>query len=417
MSVESGNRAALQIPEGKLADGGTYRWSVRACTGVGCSPWSAEQDLTVRVQPLPPMPASQSLVIGDAAFAGVSTATDCDAPGCATPPNGRLRVGTADGHLWATHLKADLGALPKGARVTSAKLSLTRSDCTTPCVVQQPDVYELSTPWTPAQSGRDLLTAAGNEAYVSGTALTEIDFGQLVQSWIDRGGNEGMALTVPGAAAGAEYHSGAASDASQRPRLTIDYLPPTAPGAVADVVAAAGDTGLLVTWNAPLDGGANSDVTYVVKAEKGDGTVAGTWEGTALRAVFTGLDNAGSYRVAVTPKNGVGNGPVSRSALVHGATVAGGAARYNDYIQAYLSARNRSSRGSAPPQPTLPPNPRTGRSSARSSTRRKPPSWPAPRPWRPRASRTWAPLRPWWTPWPPTVPTAASWYGPLSCRR
>ncbi|MFD6230512.1 amidase domain-containing protein [Streptomyces sp. NPDC060232] len=294
------------------------------------------------------MPASQSLVIGDAAFAGVSAATDCDAPGCATPPNGRLRVGTADGHLWATHLKADLGALPKGARVTSAKLSLTRSDCTTSCVVQQPDVYELSTPWTPAQSGKDLLTAAGNETYVSGTALTEIDFGQLVQSWIDRGGNEGMALTVPGAAAGAEYHSGAASDASQRPRLTIDYLPPTAPGAVADVVAAAGDTGLLATWNAPLDGGANSDVTYVVKAEKGDGTVAGTWEGTALRAVFTGLDNAVSYRVAVTPKNGVGNGPVSRSALVQGAAVAGGAARYNDYIQAYLSARNKVVTGVSP---------------------------------------------------------------------
>lgn len=56
VSVQSGNRAVLQIPEGKLADGASYRWSVRACTGVGCSPWSAQQSLTVRVQPLPPMP-------------------------------------------------------------------------------------------------------------------------------------------------------------------------------------------------------------------------------------------------------------------------------------------------------------------------------------------------------------------------
>ncbi|OEJ34360.1 hypothetical protein BGK67_26165 [Streptomyces subrutilus] len=341
VSVESGSRAALQIPEGKLVDGGTYRWSVRACTGVGCSPWSAEQSLTVRVQPLPPMPATRSLVVGDAALAGVSVASECDAPGCATPPSGRLRVGTADGHLWATHLKADLVALPKGARVTSAKLALTRSDCTAQCAVQQPDLYELSSPWTPAQSGKELVAAAGNETYASGTALTEIDLGMLVQSWIDRGGNEGMALTVPGAAAGAEYHSGAAPDAAQRPRLTIEYLPPTAPGAVSDVVATAGDKGLLATWNAPLDGGANGETTYVVKAEKGDGTVVGTWEGTALRAVFTGLDNTLSHRIAVTPKNSVGNGPVSRSALVQGAAVAGGDARYKDYIQAYLSARNK----------------------------------------------------------------------------
>ncbi|MFD7263198.1 amidase domain-containing protein [Streptomyces sp. NPDC059874] len=294
------------------------------------------------------MPATQSLVIGDAALAGVSVATDCDTAGCATAPSGLLRVGTADAHPWATHLKADLAALPKGARVTSAKLVLTRSDCTTQCVVQKPDLYELSSPWTSAQSGKDLLTAAGNETYVSGTALTEIDLGMLVQSWIDRGGNEGMALTVPGTAAGAEYHSGAAADAALRPKLTIEYLPPTVPGSVSDAVATAGDTGLLATWNAPLDGGANSEISYVVKAEKADGTVVGTWEGTALRAVFTGLDNTVSHRISVTPKNGVGNGPVSRSALVQGAAVAGGAARYKDYIQAYLGARNKVVTGVSP---------------------------------------------------------------------
>lgn len=97
----------------------------------------------------------------------------------------------------------------------------------------------------------------------------------------------------------------------------------------------------VATWNAPLDSGTTGDLTYVVKAEKSDGTVVGSWEGQTPRAVFGGLDNATSYRVAVTVKNAVGSGPVSRSALARGAMLAGEAARYKDYVQAYLNARNR----------------------------------------------------------------------------
>ncbi|MEU6867928.1 amidase domain-containing protein [Streptomyces sp. NPDC046876] len=291
------------------------------------------------------MPARQSLTITGTSLANVSAPTDCDTPGCATPPADQLRIGSVDGHTWATQLKANLSALPPGARVTSAKLVLTRADCTTQCAAQKPDVYELSTAWTATQSGKDLLTAAGDESYASDTVLTDIDFGTLVQSWMDRGTNEGMALTVPGAAAAASYHSGAASDAAKQPKLTVEYLPPTTPGSVTDVVPTAGDLGLLATWNPPMDSGANGEVTYVAKAEKSDGTVVGTSEGTVPRAVFTGLDNAVSYRVAVTAKNGAGSGPVSRSALVQGSPVAGGATRYQDYVRAYLSARNKVTTG------------------------------------------------------------------------
>ncbi|MFC9814064.1 amidase domain-containing protein [Streptomyces virginiae] len=301
--------------------------------------------MTVRVTALPPMPATQSLVLTDTALTAVSTATDCDTAGCATAPAGELRVGTADGHIWATHLKANLSTLPPGARVTSAKLALTRSDCTTQCAAQKPGVYELSTAWTPAQSGKELLTAAGTDAYVLDTALPEVDFGILVQSWTDRSTNEGMALTVAATEAAAKYHSGAATDVAKRPKLTIEYLPPTAPGAVNDVVPTPGDSGLLATWNPPMDGGANGEITYVAKAEKSDGTVVATSEGAIPRAVFTGLDNALSYRIAVTAKNAVGSGPVSRSALVQGSAVTGGAARYKDYVQAYLSARNKVTTG------------------------------------------------------------------------
>ncbi|MER6317441.1 hypothetical protein ABT237_27300 [Streptomyces sp. NPDC001581] len=40
--------------------------------------------------------------------------------------------------------------------------------------------------------------------------------------------------------ASASYNSGAAADAAKRPKLTIEYLPPTAPGAVTDAVPTSG---------------------------------------------------------------------------------------------------------------------------------------------------------------------------------
>lgn len=83
----------------------------------------------------------------------------------------------------------------------------------------------------------------------------------------------------------------------------------------------------------------------MAKAEKSDGMVVGTWEGTALRAVFSGLNNVTSYRVSVAAKNAVGGGPVSRSALAQGVSVAGGTTPYTDYVQAYLSARNKVTTG------------------------------------------------------------------------
>ncbi|MFE4695753.1 amidase domain-containing protein [Streptomyces sp. NPDC056738] len=297
--------------------------------------------MNVREKPLPAAPDSRTLTLADDTLDQVSTATDCATTPCPTAPDGELRIGPAGGHQWATRFKADLSGLPKGARVTSATLSLTRSDCAADCTAQQPGVYELSSAWTPAESGGALLDAAGTDDYASATPLPDLDLGPLVQSWTERGENQGFALTVPADAHGAAYRSHTASDADTRPRLTIRYLPPAAPGAVTDVVTVPGDSGLLATWNPPLDPGAAGELRYAVQVEKTDGTVVAEQEAVTPRAVFTKLDNTVPYRVSVRVRNVVGDGPVSRSAPAQGAAVRGGTALYRDIVQEYLAARGK----------------------------------------------------------------------------
>lgn len=339
--TDSGRRAALRLPERVLTDGAAYRWTVRACTSVGCSPWSAQQTMNVREKPLPAAPDSKTLTLADDTLDQVSTATDCTTTPCPTASDGELLIGPAGGHQWATRFTADLSGLPKGARITSATLSLTRSNCAADCTAQQPGVYELSSAWTSSESGGALLDAAGTDDYASGTPLPDLDLGPLVQSWTERGENQGFALTVPADAHGAAYHSLTAADTTTRPRLTIRYLPPTTPSTVTDVVTVPGDSGLLATWNPPLDPGAAGELRYTAQVEKTDGAVVAEQETTTPRVVFTKLDNTVPYRVSVRAKNTVGDGPLSRSAPAQGAAVPDGTSLYRDVVQEYLAARGK----------------------------------------------------------------------------
>lgn len=268
--TDSGYRSAVQIPDGVLTDGATYYWNVRACTSVGCSPWSALQKLTVRVRTLP-VPESKTLTLTDGRLAASSAATDCD-DACPAILDGKILAGRADGHDWATWIKADLSSLPRGSFVTAAKLSLTRADCTTGCTAQKFDLFELATAWSPSQSGKELLAAASVDSYSSGEELTATELGPLVQSWTELEDNTGLLLRAVGEAPGAAYYSASAGDATKRPQLTIEYVLPSAPGPVEDIAVSAGDKGLLARWNPPLSGGAAGEETgYTVKVETTEG--------------------------------------------------------------------------------------------------------------------------------------------------
>ncbi|MGR4883985.1 DNRLRE domain-containing protein [Streptomyces sp. LARHCF249] len=346
---ESGSRAALQLENNALRDGVTYKWQARACSKIGCSPWSADQSLPVSVQQPPAPPATlKKLVIRDAALDTKSAVTACSVASCLLAGD-QLIIGKQGNATAATWIKADLSGIPKGARVTSAKFSLNRSDCASgTCTPQKLKLQELASAWNKTGTGQDLLAAADTEAFISDALVSDLDLAPLIQSWLEQGNNHGVAITVPDGAAGAAYWASDVSDLTRRPELIVEYLAPMAPGAVTDLVSTPGDTGLVATWSHPIDFGAATDPSYVVKVEKADGSILAEKETTTLRAVFSAPDRSQSYRVSVTPKNFFGTGPVTRSPLTQGSEVPGGAASYRDYVVEYLKARNKVITGQSP---------------------------------------------------------------------
>nr|WP_231978694.1 amidase domain-containing protein [Streptomyces sp. TLI_053] len=283
--------------------------------------------------------------MGDTSLASASVATSgtgCDTGACPAPDASVLRVGTFDGTSWSSWLKPDLTSLPRGARITSAKLELTRSDCTADCPAATADVFQLGSEWTPGQAGAQLVAASGNESYATATGLADLDLASVLQSWTDRGLPYGIALRPAAGSAPAAYHSAGAADGSKRPRLKIDYLTPTAPAAPQQLTVSVGDAGLVGGWNSPVDHGASEDLYYTVKVEAQDtGAVVKQFTTAETRAVAAGLDNTRGYRLVVTTNNSFGASPATYSGYTQGKPAAGGSDLYRGFVQEYLDARNK----------------------------------------------------------------------------
>ncbi|MFJ9953524.1 DNRLRE domain-containing protein [Kitasatospora sp. NPDC091207] len=347
--AESGSRASVQVPDGALADGRDYTWAARACAAVGCSAWSADQPLAVRVQAPPAPPTPATAVFTGATLADASAATaggGCDTGACPAADPAELRVGTvADGSSWTSWLKPDLAAVPAGSRVVGGKLALTRSDCAagTPGCDETPvDIFQLGSAWTPGAGGPALTAAVGLESYASAAKPSETDLAALAGSWIEKGEAYGLALRPPAGWTGAtRYHSATAADPAQRPKLTLEYLAPTAPGAAELVTATSGDAGLVVTWNAPTDRGSVGEVGYTVRVETSAGVLVQEIATGDVRAAFTGLDNTRAHRAVVTARNSFGSAAPAASAVVQGTPTAGGPDQYRGFVQEYLEARNK----------------------------------------------------------------------------
>lgn len=95
---------------------------------------------------------------------------------------------------------------------------------------------------------------------------------------------------------------------------------PTAPYAIADLMAIAGTTKAFLSWTAPVNGGsAITDyvVQYKLTSEPTTWTTFSDGTSTATTATVTGLTNDSSYDFSVLPVNAIGTGPVSniRSAI------------------------------------------------------------------------------------------------------
>lgn len=345
--VDSGHRAAARIPDGVLRDGTTYLWAMRACTEAGCSAWSYEQEFTADAGSQPKAPQTVTVVLSGASLddATVAVAGQTCAPGgCPAVRDTRLTLGQGAASERVAWLKPDLSKVPAGARIVRARLALSPAECGTGTCKQRPvETYQLFEPWASPQTGTGLLGLLDDEPFADAALPDTQDLAPVVQSWLEQGTSEGVALRLPTADRDSTvaYHSGRTPDTAKRPRLVIDYVVPTAPGAPQDLRVTAGDGGLLATWNTPQDlGSATDGPEYTVAVTKADGTEAAKVTGRDPRVVVNGLQNGAAYRVAVSARTAHGTGPAVTSEPKTAVAVPSGGAVYREIVQQYVDARS-----------------------------------------------------------------------------
>ncbi|AWT46271.1 hypothetical protein DMT42_30905 [Streptomyces actuosus] len=344
--VDSGQRALSRVPEGALKAGTTYLWAMRACTDLGCSAWSYEQEFTATAAPDPGAPATTSVTLSGTALADTTVPVGsgaCASGGCPAVDDARLTLGGGASGERAVWLKPDLGKVPAGARITRARLLLTPAECGgAACAPRPVETYQLFEAWPAPHTGTGLLGVLDDAPFTDAALPEAQDLAPVVQAWLDEGTGEGLALRLPAADVGStvSYHSGRSPETAKRPRLVVDYVAPAAPGAPQELRASGGDGGLLATWNAPQDLGSSADgaeYTVVVRAE--DGSEAARTTTRETHAVVTGLRNAAPYRVTVSARTPYGTGPETASEPVTTVAVPGGAGSYREIVQQYVDAR------------------------------------------------------------------------------
>ncbi|PJN04434.1 hypothetical protein CG740_00460 [Streptomyces sp. CB01201] len=353
--TDSGLRAASRVPAGALQEGSTYLWAMRSCTEAGCSEWSYEEELTVSagVQPEPPKTTSVTLVGGSAlpdATVGIG-ARACD-DGCLAVKDARLALGGGTDAERAVWVKPDLTAIPAGARVTSARLQLTPAECgTATCAPRPVEISQLLQPWAAPYSGAALLDLLDDSPFGEAARPEAQDLAPMVQSWLEQGPVEGVALRLPAADRNSTitYHSSRSTDEAKRPKLLIEYVPPKAPSPIEALKVTGGDGGLLATWNAPADLGSAADgAEYDVVVTRADGSQAAKATTREPHAVVTGLTNGTSVRVGVTARTAHGSSAATTSDPATPTAVPAGVAVYRNIVQQYLDARGAILLGTRP---------------------------------------------------------------------
>ncbi|MER7517135.1 DNRLRE domain-containing protein [Streptomyces sp. NPDC126499] len=351
---DSGQRVATLIPEGTLVPGRAYQWAMRACSDTACSAWTPKRTFTAKNPAPRPDPQVRTVDISGEALRDATApvgAADCGADPCGAVQDGTLRVGTPGGTAWRTWFKADLTAVPAGARITDARLVLHRADCgdgtaeDAVCTEPAATVRDLAEAWDPSLGGPALSAAANEEPVLADdelpTPLGELNLGSLVADWLYETGNHGLSLqlgdeTTP--APGVVYHSSRAEEAGLRPVLRVSYIPAGAPGTPEHAKAVPADRGLLTTWTPPADPGAATDaLTYTVVVHR-DGTEVARTTTTDTRAVFDGLTNGVDHTVTVTAGSVYGTSGATAPVTAKPVPVAE-QERYAQVVRDYLTAR------------------------------------------------------------------------------
>ncbi|MFJ8036540.1 DNRLRE domain-containing protein [Streptomyces sp. NPDC096032] len=349
VGADNGARAAVQVPVGLLSDGAGYTWKMRACSNSRCSSYTALQNFTVHLPQATTAPTTTTKVISGTALTQATVdvgATDCSGAACTGSAAATLKVGASGTTHWRSYVRPDLSALPAGAQITSATLSMGTAGCLGSCEAHDVEVRPLNTDWSSTGSGTDLVTAAsGDPLDMSAADPAALDVTSAVRLWFD-GSNPDQGLALQAADEDSDTNTGTTYPTSGT-KLTVTYIAPGAPDAPTAVTATPTAAGLLVHWNAPENTGYSGDITsYQVTAyaagtttQAAQTTVDAATVGTT--AVLTGLANGTGYTVSVTATTGNGTSAAATSALnVPAATHASSTTAYQSIVQQYLDARS-----------------------------------------------------------------------------
>ncbi|MET7988495.1 DNRLRE domain-containing protein [Streptomyces sp. NPDC005281] len=352
----NGERAAVQVPVGLLSDGAAYTWKMRGCSNSRCSNYTALQSFTVHLAGAPATPTTTTKVISGSALtqATVDTgATDCSGTTCTGSAAATLKVGASGTTHWRSYIRPDLSALPAGAQITSATLSMGTAGCLGICEAHDVEVHPLNADWATTGSGTDLVSAESSDTLdLSAADPAALDVTSAVQLWLD-GSNPNQGLALQGADEASDTTTGTTYPASGT-KITVTYIAPGAPDAPTAVTATPTAAGLLVSWNTPENTGYSGDITsYRVTAyaagttQAAQTTVDAATGGTT--AVLTGLTNGTGYTVTVTATTVNGTSAVATSALTKPAATHGvSTTSYQAIVQQYLDARNKLLTGGYP---------------------------------------------------------------------
>ena len=164
--------------------------------------------------------------------------------------------------------------------------------------------------YQPASDGRSPVT---NYRIYRGTTSGRLTFLSMigtVLSYADTGRTNGVTYYYAVSAVNAAGEGARSGEVSATPMGTG-----TAPSAAQNLIAAAGDAQVTLTWQAPASGGSSAIIGYKVYR----GTTSGSEAllvslGTVLTYLDTGAANGQIYYYQVSAVNGVGEGPKSNEA-------------------------------------------------------------------------------------------------------
>lgn len=229
-----------------------------ASTASGASASLARSDVAVHE-------GAASLVLQPDAAAGADTYLDAYATAA---DRGTELTLSAQPPAYRPLLRFDLGAIPAGATVSSARLELYQTEGGGEAGASSVDLYRVTAGWAEGSgvgqatgdgatwSTRDGVaawrsaggdhhgTAVASNTELDGTGWKTWDVTGLVGGWVSGAvPNHGVLLAGIGNVYSATYHSSDSSSATLRPRLTIDYHPCECGGNGASLVLVPGADG------------------------------------------------------------------------------------------------------------------------------------------------------------------------------